>query len=126
MISPSHIVTNAVSLINGTYSSGSGSVLSIGLVFVLASSLFFCLSFHLLCVRRVLQFLIPVKLLLGKLPNTQLLVKYRLTQFAGLMEAMKTGNLKKFNDSNASDYYYYYYFLFFHTTAPPRRSVDTC
>jgi len=49
--------------------------------------------------RRVLQYLIPVKLLLGKIPHPKLLQKYELMQFKDLVESVKRGHLKLFNDS---------------------------
>jgi len=49
--------------------------------------------------RRILRFLIPVKLLLGKYPRVELLQKYNMMQFSGLIEATRTGNLKKFTAS---------------------------
>lgn len=49
--------------------------------------------------RRVLQFLIPVKLLLGKLPKGALLEKYGLFQFSSLVDSIRTGNLKEFNEA---------------------------
>lgn len=47
--------------------------------------------------RRILQFLIPVKLLLGKFPQRLLLEKYKMMQFQGLIEATRAGNLQNFN-----------------------------
>jgi len=49
--------------------------------------------------RRILQFLVPVKLLLGKYPQEQLLKKYQLTQFSGLLDATRRGDLTQFNAS---------------------------
>jgi len=49
--------------------------------------------------RRILQYLIPVKLLLGKFPDVKLLEKYNLLQFKDLVDSVKRGHLKLFNDS---------------------------
>lgn len=49
--------------------------------------------------RSILLFLIPVKLLLGKYPKTELLQKYDMLQFQGLIEATRAGNLKQFSSS---------------------------
>jgi len=49
--------------------------------------------------RRILQFLIPVKLVLCKYPQIRLLKKYNLMQFDGLIHATRTGNLKMFNEN---------------------------
>lgn len=49
--------------------------------------------------RRILQFLIPVRLLLGYFPEPALLQKYQLTQFSGIVESIKAGNLKHFNET---------------------------
>eukprot|EP00823_Brevimastigomonas_motovehiculus_P002693 TRINITY_DN1622_c0_g2_i1.p1 TRINITY_DN1622_c0_g2~~TRINITY_DN1622_c0_g2_i1.p1 ORF type:complete len:413 (+),score=76.81 TRINITY_DN1622_c0_g2_i1:61-1299(+) len=48
--------------------------------------------------RRILQYLVPVKLLSGNFPLTQLLKKYQLMQFDGLIQAIRSGNLKSFNE----------------------------
>jgi len=49
--------------------------------------------------RRILQYLIPVKLLLGKFPQVKLLEKYNLLQFKDLVDSVRRGHLKLFNDS---------------------------
>jgi len=49
--------------------------------------------------RRILQFLIPVRLLLGYFPETTLLRKYQLTQFSGIVDSIRGGNLKHFNET---------------------------
>jgi len=49
--------------------------------------------------RRILQFLIPVRLLLGHYPQPALLRKYGLTQFAGIVDSIRAGNLKHFNET---------------------------
>ena len=43
--------------------------------------------------RLILIYLIPVKMLLGQMPKQSLLTKYDLGQFAGVMEAVKEGNV---------------------------------
>ncbi|KAJ9505915.1 hypothetical protein QJQ45_002784 [Haematococcus lacustris] len=43
--------------------------------------------------RRVLRFLVPIRLLLGQLPSPQLLQQYRLPEFMGICEAMRSGNV---------------------------------
>ncbi|VEL35533.1 unnamed protein product [Protopolystoma xenopodis] len=48
--------------------------------------------------RLILIYLIPVRMLLGTLPNAALLYKYNLKEFLGIVEAVKSGNLKKLND----------------------------
>lgn len=58
-----------------------------------------CHRDHLANKSRILQFLIPVKLLLGKFPQERLLQKYDLPQFVGLIEAIKQGNLGQFNSN---------------------------
>lgn len=47
--------------------------------------------------RRILQFLVPVKLLRGKYPEDALLHKYQLHQFSGLVAATRKGDLQQFN-----------------------------
>jgi hypothetical protein len=49
--------------------------------------------------RRILQFLIPVRLLLGFFPAPALLHKYQLTQFSGIVDSIRGGNLKHFNET---------------------------
>mmetsp|Transcript_24234 Transcript_24234/g.42902 ORF Transcript_24234/g.42902 Transcript_24234/m.42902 type:complete len:410 (-) Transcript_24234:181-1410(-) len=48
---------------------------------------------------RILQFLIPVKLLLKKSPHPRLLEKYPFPQFKAVIRAVKTGDLKGYNDA---------------------------
>jgi len=48
--------------------------------------------------KRILNYLIPVKLLRGRLPTTKLLEKYSLHEFLPLSNGMKTGNLMEFSD----------------------------
>jgi len=48
--------------------------------------------------KRVLNYLLPVKLLRGRLPTRILLEKYSLHEFAPLVEGIRTGNLRIFND----------------------------
>ena len=48
--------------------------------------------------RRILLYLVPVKLFVGRLPQKALLQKYGLDdEFGVLTEAVRTGNLRKFN-----------------------------
>lgn len=49
--------------------------------------------------RRILQFLVPVKLLLGKFPHPKLLQKYHFPQFQAIATAIRRGDLKAFNDN---------------------------
>ncbi len=49
--------------------------------------------------RRILEFLIPVKLRLGRFPKRRLLEKYGLLQFATLAGAIQTGDLRVFNEA---------------------------
>jgi len=49
--------------------------------------------------RRILQFLIPVRLLLGHFPLPELLAKYHLNQFSGIVDSIRGGNLKQFNET---------------------------
>lgn len=46
--------------------------------------------------RLILVYLIPVNMLAGKLPHTSLLEQYDLMQFAGIIKALKEGNLSGF------------------------------
>jgi hypothetical protein len=45
----------------------------------------------------ILQFLVPVKLLLGIMPSPNLIEEYALEEYTGLTEAIRTGNLQSFN-----------------------------
>jgi len=47
--------------------------------------------------RLILIFLIPVKCLLGQMPTQEALDTFRLTQFNGVLKAVKEGNLKAFD-----------------------------
>ena len=49
--------------------------------------------------RSILRYLIPVKMLLGQMPKQNLLEKYELTQFSGVMEAVKEGHLANLNSA---------------------------
>ena len=49
--------------------------------------------------KRILHYLIPVKLLRGRLPTDTLLDKYNLQEFKTLVHGLRTGNLKMFNDA---------------------------
>mmetsp|Transcript_16985 Transcript_16985/g.23755 ORF Transcript_16985/g.23755 Transcript_16985/m.23755 type:complete len:417 (-) Transcript_16985:190-1440(-) len=46
---------------------------------------------------RVLQFLIPVKVLLKKMPSGRLFEKYPLRQYKEVIRSVKSGNLKEYN-----------------------------
>mmetsp|Transcript_19559 Transcript_19559/g.42193 ORF Transcript_19559/g.42193 Transcript_19559/m.42193 type:complete len:402 (+) Transcript_19559:100-1305(+) len=48
--------------------------------------------------RLILSYLVPVKLLRGRLPTTHLLQKYGLNEFVPLVEGIRTGDLRTFND----------------------------
>jgi len=47
--------------------------------------------------RRILIYLLPVKMLLGFIPKRSLLMKYNLREFVDLVEALRTGNVKLLN-----------------------------
>eukprot|EP00457_Paulinella_chromatophora_P009431 gb/GEZN01009498.1/.p1 GENE.gb/GEZN01009498.1/~~gb/GEZN01009498.1/.p1 ORF type:complete len:405 (+),score=56.53 gb/GEZN01009498.1/:77-1291(+) len=47
--------------------------------------------------RRILEFLIPVKLIRGKFPREALLRKYKLPQFDGITTAIRKGQVMEFN-----------------------------
>ncbi|KAF0708173.1 hypothetical protein AaE_013326 [Aphanomyces astaci] len=49
--------------------------------------------------RKILQFLVPVKLILGVVPSTQLIATYNLTEFQGISTALQQGNIREFNQS---------------------------
>lgn len=46
----------------------------------------------------ILQFLVPVKLLLGVMPSPQLIDAYALHEYTGLTDAIRCGNLRLFNE----------------------------
>lgn len=46
----------------------------------------------------ILQFLVPVKLLLGVMPSPQLMEMYALEEYSGLTDAIRMGNLRLFNE----------------------------
>eukprot|EP00804_Cyclotella_cryptica_P011418 CCRYP_016373-RA/>CCRYP_016373-RA protein AED:0.23 eAED:0.23 QI:91/1/1/1/0.71/0.62/8/5682/412 len=48
--------------------------------------------------KRILNYLVPVKLLRGRLPTNKLLEKYSLHEFVPLMNGMRTGNLIEFTN----------------------------
>lgn len=48
--------------------------------------------------RRILTYLVPVKLLRGRLPTARLLRKYGLDEFLPLVEGIRRGDLRTFND----------------------------
>mmetsp|Transcript_29214 Transcript_29214/g.80259 ORF Transcript_29214/g.80259 Transcript_29214/m.80259 type:complete len:413 (-) Transcript_29214:3102-4340(-) len=49
--------------------------------------------------RIILRYLVPVKLYLGRLPSATLLQKYGLSEFGPLVDSMRKGDLRTFNDS---------------------------
>ena len=49
--------------------------------------------------RLILVYLIPVKMLLGHMPNENLLQKYNLKEFWSVIKAVKEGNLKRFDEA---------------------------
>ena len=49
--------------------------------------------------RRILNYLLPVKLLRGRLPTERLLSKYNLKEFVPLVRGIRTGDLRTFNDA---------------------------
>jgi len=49
--------------------------------------------------KRILHFLVPVRLLSGKIPSIKLLQKYKLSAFEGIVKAIKSGNIKSYNES---------------------------
>eukprot|EP00584_Thalassiosira_punctigera_P026439 CAMPEP_0172577488 /NCGR_PEP_ID=MMETSP1067-20121228/138258_1 /TAXON_ID=265564 ORGANISM="Thalassiosira punctigera, Strain Tpunct2005C2" /NCGR_SAMPLE_ID=MMETSP1067 /ASSEMBLY_ACC=CAM_ASM_000444 /LENGTH=412 /DNA_ID=CAMNT_0013370175 /DNA_START=1078 /DNA_END=2316 /DNA_ORIENTATION=- len=48
--------------------------------------------------KRILNYLVPVKLLRGRLPTSKLLEKYSLHEFVPLSNGMRTGNLMEFSE----------------------------
>eukprot|EP01132_Coremiostelium_polycephalum_P009923 gene9923-12168_t len=52
--------------------------------------------------RLILLYLIPMQLAQCKFPKKQLLVKYNLPQFQGIVESIKSGNIKQFNQCMAT------------------------
>lgn len=57
--------------------------------------------------RAILVYLVPVKLLLGKLPTARLLAKYQLEQFSQVTEAVRTGNLLLLREALATHQAYF-------------------
>ena len=49
--------------------------------------------------KQILTYLIPVKMLLGHMPNKKVLEKYDLLQFEEVVQAVKAGNLLKLNEA---------------------------
>jgi hypothetical protein len=49
--------------------------------------------------KRILNYLIPVKLLRGKIPSAALLGKYGLQEYIPFVTAIKNGDLRTFNDT---------------------------
>jgi hypothetical protein len=48
--------------------------------------------------RSILRYLVPVKLYRGRLPSLALLEKYGLNEFLPLVEGMRRGDLRTFNE----------------------------
>ena len=48
--------------------------------------------------KRILNYLVPVKLLRGRLPTRKLLEKYGLYEFVPILNGMRSGNLMEFSD----------------------------
>mmetsp|Transcript_31789 Transcript_31789/g.71289 ORF Transcript_31789/g.71289 Transcript_31789/m.71289 type:complete len:411 (-) Transcript_31789:24-1256(-) len=48
--------------------------------------------------KRILNYLVPVKLLRGRLPTRKLLEKYGLFEFVPILNGMRSGNLMEFSD----------------------------
>jgi hypothetical protein len=51
--------------------------------------------------RRILQFLVPVKLMLGHMPRPAMLTRYGLQPFAQLATALRQGSVRAFNNALA-------------------------
>mmetsp|Transcript_18616 Transcript_18616/g.23973 ORF Transcript_18616/g.23973 Transcript_18616/m.23973 type:complete len:408 (+) Transcript_18616:114-1337(+) len=49
--------------------------------------------------RVILRYLVPVKLYRGRLPSAALLQKYGLTEYGPLVDSMRKGDLRTFNDT---------------------------
>eukprot|EP00814_Leptocylindrus_danicus_P013377 CAMPEP_0116008274 /NCGR_PEP_ID=MMETSP0321-20121206/2772_1 /TAXON_ID=163516 /ORGANISM="Leptocylindrus danicus var. danicus, Strain B650" /LENGTH=399 /DNA_ID=CAMNT_0003477079 /DNA_START=38 /DNA_END=1237 /DNA_ORIENTATION=+ len=49
--------------------------------------------------RRILNFLLPIKLLRGRLPQKRLLEKYEMHQYVPLVDGLRNGDLKSFSDA---------------------------
>eukprot|EP00941_MAST-03F_sp_MAST-3F-sp1_P003835 g3835.t1 len=47
-------------------------------------------------VGRILRYLVPVRILLGKLPSKKLLQTHGLNHFSGIVKALRSGNLREF------------------------------
>ncbi|EFA84380.1 proteasome component region PCI domain-containing protein [Heterostelium album PN500] len=57
--------------------------------------------------RLILLYLIPMQLSLCRFPKKELLLQYGLNQFVGIVEAMKTGNIKLFNQCLSTNQNYF-------------------
>lgn len=49
--------------------------------------------------QRILRYLVPVKLFRGRMPSGQLLTKYKLDEFLPLVDGIRKGDLRTFNDA---------------------------
>jgi nuclear mRNA export protein PCID2/THP1 len=52
--------------------------------------------------RRILEALVPVRLLLGQVPSPALLAAHGLTRYAGIVEGVRTGNVAAFTSALAA------------------------
>lgn len=50
-------------------------------------------------IRKVLKYLVPVRLALGYLPSNSLLTKYKLREYKGIVAAMRRGDVRLLRDS---------------------------
>ena len=48
---------------------------------------------------QILRLLIPAKLICGKLPTVELITNYQMYEYVEIIQAIKVGNVKKFNDN---------------------------
>ena len=46
---------------------------------------------------KLLRFLVPIKILMGKLPNPDMLISYKLNEYVAVIKAVKTGNCPLFD-----------------------------
>eukprot|EP00968_Pinguiococcus_pyrenoidosus_P022684 scaffold3340_cov255-Pinguiococcus_pyrenoidosus.AAC.4 len=53
--------------------------------------------------RRILAYLVPVRILLGRMPTDRLLDKYGLPHFKGICRGIRTGNLRLFEQALADN-----------------------
>lgn len=53
--------------------------------------------------RTILKNLVPVRLHFGHLPSVSLLTKYRLEYYVPIVQAIRTGNIRLFNEAMRSN-----------------------